>query len=421
MKKWLFNENLKPKVLVITWIILVMFIAVTHFSYTKIDKIRFLGDKIKIIAIQVSQNTHLTPEDIELLYKLTYDELINHQIHQNFESKARQLMETSNIRYIYLEAPISSPFYQVSSNDTKKYPWPVDTPLDTVFLLTATRSDEDRIADDGQRPLIDKYRYTVSDPQMSRAYKKGLQGYYRAKDAWGEYITGYAPFYDTEGTLVGVMGVDLDISIYFRSLYKYFFLILLFLLTNLIMLVWIYRLVFKVRHHKVLSDTDQLTQIHNRGKIWNIMLENWFYNLNTKDHYCLIIIDVDYFKEYNDFYGHAPGDKALIKIAKALKEQADLENGWVGRFGGDEFIMVLPDISYSRIEIISSRLMAAIKNLNILHKKSPIAQIITTSIGGIVTIPNSEKTIDDIFNIADKVLYEVKKNGRNNIYLKKID
>lgn len=415
MKKERSDTKTQTEILVTIWISVILSLSMAFFLYAQNDLIAFLGQKMKVIAIDIAQNTSLTPEEVAVLKGLDYESLVEHPLNQGFEAKARKLMGESNIKYIYLESTLpNAPYFIETPEEEKAYGFKIGTPLDAIFLLTASRSDEERLLDDGPRPYADKRRYSVMDAFTRRAFENQSSAYYRSKDLWGKYISGFAPLYDTEANYVGLIGVDLDIQVYYKALYKYAFIILFFIATNLTMVALLYQLAFKVQKHKERSDHDALTGIYNRGKIWEIMIENWYFHLKSGMSFCLVIVDLDYFKEYNDFYGHGPGDDVLIQVAKALKTEAALENGFVGRYGGDEFILVLPNVEPNRNDVISGRLLQAVKALDIRHENSPSkGQTLTVSIGGIVTVPNIDISIEELFIKADEALYVVKNEGRN--------
>ena len=121
------------------------------------------------------------------------------------------------------------------------------------------------------------------------------------------------------------------------------------------------------------------------------------------------MLDLDYFKSINDNYGHACGDKVLVKVAEALKlelRQYDI----LGRIGGEEFAILLPNTNKSSALSIAQRIRESIENLPIKYKKNTLR--VTTSIGVAVDL-NADKNLDELFLEADKRLYKAKENGRN--------
>jgi len=127
----------------------------------------------------------------------------------------------------------------------------------------------------------------------------------------------------------------------------------------------------------------------------------------------LIMLDVDYFKHYNDKYGHPAGDKVLISIAHALKSQLNRPTDVVARYGGEEFVIILPDSSAEGSKIIAEKLRNAISNLNIPHSESAVADRITISIGIATYQPGTDCNMTCFLEMADAALYSAKHGGRN--------
>lgn len=157
-----------------------------------------------------------------------------------------------------------------------------------------------------------------------------------------------------------------------------------------------------------LSCHDPLTQIWNRRALNNAYYSDY-------QAVAVLAIDVDFFKAFNDRYGHLQGDQALQKIAAALK-QALGSDGYLARYGGEEFMVLLYDVSPKQYQQIANRLQQAINLLRLPNHASPIATHITISIGGIFSF-QSGTTLNTLWSEADKALYQAKRQGRNQIHL----
>jgi diguanylate cyclase (GGDEF)-like protein len=164
-----------------------------------------------------------------------------------------------------------------------------------------------------------------------------------------------------------------------------------------------------------LSLTDSLTSIPNRRA-----LNNYFEKeINTSNSYqgkaSLMLFDVDFFKAYNDFYGHLQGDECLIRIASILYDLSKKHDGFCARFGGEEFAIILPNTSIDEAKIKAEDYRIAIENANIEHSKSAVAKHVTISIGCATFDINSHRTLDFAFILekADEMLYQAKDQGRN--------
>jgi diguanylate cyclase (GGDEF)-like protein len=133
------------------------------------------------------------------------------------------------------------------------------------------------------------------------------------------------------------------------------------------------------------------------------------------------MIDIDYFKKYNDTYGHAAGDDCLKVIAAVLSQCVMREGDFVARYGGEEFVAVLPNTDKNGAHVIAVKMLEKARDLNIPHETSDIAGYVTISIGGTTSIINHLQNGSDYIKLADKALYESKKNGRNIYTFKEFD
>jgi diguanylate cyclase (GGDEF)-like protein len=163
-----------------------------------------------------------------------------------------------------------------------------------------------------------------------------------------------------------------------------------------------------------LSEHDSMTKINNRGKFDSYLNDVWNKSLSEKSSISLILLDIDYFKEYNDNYGHVAGDKCIFNVAKFLHK---LTNGkyFLARYGGDEFTIVLPNCLLEEAVSFGKIINREIEALGIKHEFSNISNILTLSIGVSTIIPNSDTAINEFIRKTDAALYFAKKNGRNNV------
>ncbi len=164
---------------------------------------------------------------------------------------------------------------------------------------------------------------------------------------------------------------------------------------------------------ELLAHTDGLTQIFNRRYFDNYLIKEWQRLGREKQPLSLILIDIDHFKAYNDFYGHQAGDECLIKIAQALKRSLKRPADLAARYGGEEFVIVLPNTNWEGAVYVAKSIQNTIRNLGIIHQKSEISPMITISLGISSTIPDDQIPPDTLINRADKALYTAKQQGRN--------
>lgn len=165
--------------------------------------------------------------------------------------------------------------------------------------------------------------------------------------------------------------------------------------------------------------TDPLTGLHNK-RFFNQEIENlWHIAKRHGYSFCIMMIDIDHFKIYNDHYGHLAGDLAITTVAECLKTVFKREGDVVARFGGEEFIFAAIDIDEAGIRILALELMNCLDNKKILHAKSKVSKYLTISIGSAIAEGNYQSIEQSIKN-ADKALYHAKEQGRNRHFHYKI-
>ncbi|GJD19500.1 serine/threonine protein kinase [Rivularia sp. IAM M-261] len=162
-----------------------------------------------------------------------------------------------------------------------------------------------------------------------------------------------------------------------------------------------------------LSRIDKLTQIANRYCFDEYLLQEWNRLEVEQQPLSLIICDVDYFKKYNDFYGHQSGDECLQLVAKALASVVKCQTHLVARYGGEEFAVIMPSTNVEESIVIAEAIQQAIHQAKLPHACSEIGQFITISLGIATIVPTSDTSSANLIATADKALYEAKRQGRN--------
>ena len=170
---------------------------------------------------------------------------------------------------------------------------------------------------------------------------------------------------------------------------------------------------------RALSTQDGLTGINNRRRFNEALYNEWYRAVRLSTPLALIICDIDKFKEYNDTYGHLAGDKCLTRIAHLIEDSARRAGDMAARFGGEEFVIILPDTESSNAQDIAEQLRGAILDLEIPHETSSVANIITVSFGVYTTLPEKDLPPETMIEFADKALYQAKDQGRNKVVLYK--
>jgi diguanylate cyclase (GGDEF)-like protein len=168
-------------------------------------------------------------------------------------------------------------------------------------------------------------------------------------------------------------------------------------------------------HLQALARHDGLTGINNRRAFDERLLEEWRRAERSKTSLAILLLDVDHFKLYNDFYGHQVGDDCLRKLARALDHMVGRVGDSVARYGGEEFVMILPNADIQQATEFAEKVIKKIEALRIPHEKSPVSSVVTLSIGVASAIPGSEdyQEAEFLTRDADRALYQAKSEGRN--------
>ncbi len=171
---------------------------------------------------------------------------------------------------------------------------------------------------------------------------------------------------------------------------------------------------------KLFAEYDVLTGLANRRKFNDQLEREWKRSARTAKPLCLCICDVDYFKQYNDHYGHQGGDDALCAIADSLFKTIRRPGDLVTRYGGEEFAIIMPETDINGAMIIIEKARIHIEELNILHAGSAISKFLTVSAGISSALPrrdDHDQGIKTMIRQADEALYTAKAQGRNSVVI----
>jgi diguanylate cyclase (GGDEF)-like protein len=166
-----------------------------------------------------------------------------------------------------------------------------------------------------------------------------------------------------------------------------------------------------------LSSVDGLTGIANRRHFDEYLEKEWGRCLRDWTPMSLILCDIDFFKPYNDRYGHQAGDDCLCAVAGLLKIFARRPGDLASRYGGEEFVLVLPRTATRHATRIAEQVRQGIESLHIQHLESQVSNVITASFGVGTVIPRRELTPKTLIGRVDKALYEAKQAGRNRVVI----
>lgn len=164
-----------------------------------------------------------------------------------------------------------------------------------------------------------------------------------------------------------------------------------------------------------ISLIDGLTGIANRRHFDQTLEKEWRRALRHRDILSLALIDIDFFKKYNDYYGHLAGDECLQKVGSILTESLKRASDLGARYGGEEFVILLPSTAKAGALTVTERIRSNVEELRISHEMSKVAKHVTVSIGVAAIRPELDKVPSELIRQADSALYQAKNAGRNRV------
>lgn len=173
------------------------------------------------------------------------------------------------------------------------------------------------------------------------------------------------------------------------------------------------RMGINLRAKTITSEKDPLTGLMNRRGLDKNAAVLWPYCSRNSTSVGIIEIDIDFFKKYNDRFGHPAGDRCLKLIAKSIKQSARRSSDITARTGGEEFLIFVQGMSEKEIIEFAMKIRSAINDLKIPHAYAGVSNYVTVSMGIACCVPNAVNSFDELYEEADKALYKAKENGRN--------
>lgn len=244
--------------------------------------------------------------------------------------------------------------------------------------------------------------YTKKDEELFKT--KGVQNYttlVKCADGKDRYYDFYKATFVQDGKVLGLVGVMLDVTDYKRAAIE---------------------LAEKNKQLKELSITDSLTKLHNR-RYFEKIFEDKLNRLSRYNHrFSLAVIDIDFFKSYNDKFGHITGDEILVRVSQTIKKTFNRKTDYTFRLGGEEFAVIYRTEKKEDTYNLAEKLRKNIENLKIETVDKSVSEYLTISIGvaDIITQNLDVSTTRKAYNKVDKLLYEAKESGRNKTIYKTI-
>jgi diguanylate cyclase (GGDEF)-like protein len=162
-----------------------------------------------------------------------------------------------------------------------------------------------------------------------------------------------------------------------------------------------------------LTMTDLLTGIANRLCFETKFQDEWNTLRRSKEALSIVMVDIDYFKAFNDHYGHQAGDHSLKTVAQTLAKCLKRPNNLAARYGGEEFILILPNNDLESVQLLAANIQNQIASCHIENRNSKVSKLLTISLGISSLIPSGESSIETLIAQADSALYKAKHHGRN--------
>ncbi len=293
--------------------------------------------------------------------------------------------------------------YRTLLESTRAIPWKIDWPTASftyigpqIEQLLGWKQDSwltvndwaERMHPDDRAWVVD---YCVSQSQAGVDHEAD----YRALSASGEYVWIRDVVHvvrDPAGAPLALIGFMFDISERKKTEEK---------------------LLVMQRQLEDFSFRDGLTGVPNRRKFDAVLDEEWGEARRNTQPLSLILIDIDFFKQYNDRYGHVQGDECLKRVGEALSTVANRPRDLLARYGGEEFVLVLPATDETAAQRVSERVRQALFKAQIPHDASAVGQLLTVSQGVGTIIPSASDTLMQFLDRVDRRLYAAKQAGRD--------
>lgn len=171
---------------------------------------------------------------------------------------------------------------------------------------------------------------------------------------------------------------------------------------------------------EALSQLDSLTQIYNRRTFNDLAQQQWALAKRHQQPISALMIDVDHFKLFNDHYGHPAGDTCLKKVTQAIKSCLHRSADILGRYGGEEFVVLLPETDAKGAMQVAHAISEALQHMQVRHDVSPTTNYVTASIGGATCLRTTGHDLEELIKNADRALYKAKRAGRNRSWVDEV-
>jgi diguanylate cyclase (GGDEF)-like protein len=377
-----------------------------------------IASKAKDIAILTTKSYQLTDADVEELKKLEFKDILLHPANIRLVNMFKTQYGYEDIKYVYMMVDLDKEHikYHVTSENVDFFEAEVGTPLNILYLVDVVlgQTVEELLSED-EAYYDDIRRYTYSRGSITTALQEKVPTHAITDSEYGFAISGLAPMYSEEGSFVGMLGVDIYIDEYNNTItFMRLLLLVVFLLPSIVLTAaYIMLYVINLKEAIASAQTDPLTSVKNRRFMEKCLSQTIKEHHSKNMTLSIIMIDIDFFKKYNDHYGHQQGDNVLIEVTKAIASVLRDRTDFLCRYGGEEFLVILPNTKAHGAEVVAGRIQAIVKKLAIKHEYSEASDIVTISQGIYSAVPLNGDSGKTFIEFADKGMYKAKNWGRN--------
>lgn len=362
-----------------------------------------LGKRAQATAQVAANLVQVDQRLIDQMLRLDVQHSRNHPAAKEFKQKMGPIISHNEVEYIYVEVklPAHQVRHFVDPTEEEVFHAPPGTPMEYFYVLTS----------ENESSYTDRDRFDIGDTLRERAYreKKPLFGNL-SPNKWGNLMTGYAPLYDSQHKFIGFLGVDISGETFFTAIHRISTII--FVSFGILVLLGGFLL---HRASQFLSKPlyqDGLTGLYNHQYMKNRLQKEISRARRYEHSLSVLMLDLDFFKQVNDNFGHQAGDYILRKISHLV--QACLRDEDIAcRYGGEEFAVILPETNLEQAVTVAERLRCSIQNTSFLIPGINQPVQVTASLG-LAELQEVDNHIT-LLKRADEGLYRAKTQGRNRL------
>jgi diguanylate cyclase (GGDEF)-like protein len=377
-----------------------------------------IASKAKDIAMLTVKNYTLTDAEVAELKMLDFKDAVRHPANLRLVNMFVNAYGYEDIRFVYIMVNLDKEHikYHVTKENESFFEASSGTPLNIMYLVDVyVGKTMDEVLSENKTYYDDIQRYSYLRESDKVAFQNKVPTYAMTDSEFGIVIKALSPLYTEEGMFVGMLGVDISINEYKDTVRLVRLLLLVVFLLPSIILTAVYIMLYVVNLREAITSaqTDPLTSVKNRRFMEKCLSHEIKEHHTKKISLSVIMIDIDFFKKYNDNYGHQQGDTVLIEVTKAIASVLRDKTDFLCRYGGEEFLVILPNTKANGAEVVADRIKTTVNKLAIKHEYSEASDVVTVSQGIFSAVPLNTDSGKTFIEYADKGMYQAKNWGRN--------